>query len=1147
MLKKVSLLLFCLLLVSPVFSVDETQVTKQIIEIYDEDLNLVHEKTCFSEECTTNFDQICNINYMVITKTYHNPVPYTGSPEGCDCYGSSPVHCSGGCSLMDNPVTRVYFIKLNCPGTCEECTNAGFEWCNRGWLEIKTGDNDWESLSRKVDLPSSGYAKIVMIKQADYPTDNAQAFYIKQDDNNYYKFSWSGSGYDSQGIYKIVAGNTVDSSSMTGTIDTDGKEYTIEMWWDPSFMRLDINGQRVKDVSTIDTTELNPTSFTLKSSQIDLGLKSIEIYNAYGGSIGSLIFSDNFQDQGLVAHWDMDENSGSIVRDSSGYDNDGKADTSNPNTKILAIGDHYSTCYISDYDVHYYNPESGTDLVPDEVDGINLYDFDVIYWRGDDELNPSASDIDQLKTFLQKGKGIYDISAGMQRDGLSGQDFHPGSSYGGSGGNYHILTSNHYVTSGYSGDYKSCVTQCYSAGYNNYKSGATALAKETSGCCGGNTYTMLAKEWNGGKVFWAAGCTADSAMFHRAIDWLSPTANWVEGKYGSALEFDGVDDYVEVPDIINSSNSFSVGAWVKTFDLTRPEWETTIVNQRIGAVAWTLYQGSDSKFKFTVWHNGSVAWTAVSPTIEANKWYHITGVYNKEDSNIKIYLNGIASSPVTTTDSIADVATSTRIGWGANANRFFNGIIDDVRIYNRALSAGEIKSLYESEQYIWEAVDTKLPANAHEWDSGECFQSCREGGAAGKCCTSSIVQSLAITGRVAGPGVGPTITPPSGTICTLCNESITSEADCDSLYGAEWYYVACDSTPANCFGTCITKPEDCGPCGVGELFLLFRYPDVDEGLIGTTPCYSMDTHKCYHVGEDAMSIAESTHHMGGQTTTTYQSMTGHATKNRITGAVTYEDVMPNITRGDVLEFVVNAFTDPDLLSQCIGIEAGGPCTASFTVEDDNGVKIYPVDDSSESMPWDFLEEGWLGSVNTSILGPSGLLYNCDKTYTIVVNVSSPTASGQISKDFFVNCVPSLTVTPKTLQLALGQNIYDNVFKITIKNPTDDNFLGGTLTMTNPSPYNDDSILAQLAFVGAEPGNNDQLTDITIPSVSHYEANVFMERAHRSDSYKMLFAFTANSGSVNLNDRATINIFSEALTEFGWIHILLVLSLAAVFV
>jgi len=649
-----------------------------------------------------------------------------------------------------------------------------------------------------------------MIKQADYPTDNAQAFYIKQDDNNYYKFSWSGSGYDSQGIYKVVAGNTVDSSSMTGTIDTDGKEYTIEMWWDPSFMRLDINGQRVKDVSTTDTTELNPTSFTLKSSQIDLGLKSIEIYNAYGGSIGSLIFSDNFQDQGLVAHWDMDENSGSIVRDSSGYDNDGKADTSNPNTKILAIGDHYSTCYISDYDVHYYNPESGTDLVPDEVDGINLYDFDVIYWRGDDELNPSASDIDQLKTFLQKGKGIYDISAGMQRDGLSGQDFHPGSSYGGSGGNYHILTSNHYVTSGYSGDYKSCVTQCYSAGYNNYKSGATALAKETSGCCGGNTYTMLAREWNGGKVFWAAGCTADSAMFHRAIDWLSPTANWVSGKYGSALEFDGVDDYVRVPDSDSLDlTKFTVSLWIKPNALGTGSWQG-IIGKGTGDKNnrnYALFQRLDDNRLHYSFSDGNdwVSYSSVG-SLTIGDWYYVVMTYDQ--ANFCLYINGEKDSCVP--ESRVPLTTSEPLYIGRLPDYgAFNGAIDDVRIYNRALSADEIQSLYESEQYIWETVDTKPPANAHEWDSGECFQGCREGGAAGKCCTGSIVQSLAITGRVAGPGVGPTITPPPGTICTLCNESITSEADCDSLYGAEWYYVACDSTPANCFGTCITKPEDC--------------------------------------------------------------------------------------------------------------------------------------------------------------------------------------------------------------------------------------------------------------------------------------------------------------------------------------------------
>jgi len=156
------------------------------------------------------------------------------------------------------------------------------------WIEITTGDNDKEDLSKNIHLSSSGYAKIKMIKRKDYPTDNAQALYLREDENNYYYFRWEGSGYTTQGVRKIIDGNIVDSYNTTGTVNNNDQEYIIEMWWSPVSLRLDIDGETIKDMSTSDTTELIPTSFYLANSQIDLDLESIEFtgFQVYSFTLG---------------------------------------------------------------------------------------------------------------------------------------------------------------------------------------------------------------------------------------------------------------------------------------------------------------------------------------------------------------------------------------------------------------------------------------------------------------------------------------------------------------------------------------------------------------------------------------------------------------------------------------------------------------------------------------------------------------------------------------------------------------------------------------------------------------------------------------------------------------------------------------------
>jgi len=147
------------------------------------------------------------------------------------------------------------------------------------WLHVLTGDNDAENATAYADIPTSGYAKIVFIKRLDYPTDNVQSLYLFQDANNYYQFNWQGSGYSTQGVYKVVGSSTVDSSAERGTVDTNGNEYTIEMWWTPSSMKLAIDGTVRKDITTTNTTAINPSYFKFYSSQINFDWESIEIHS----------------------------------------------------------------------------------------------------------------------------------------------------------------------------------------------------------------------------------------------------------------------------------------------------------------------------------------------------------------------------------------------------------------------------------------------------------------------------------------------------------------------------------------------------------------------------------------------------------------------------------------------------------------------------------------------------------------------------------------------------------------------------------------------------------------------------------------------------------------------------------------------------
>ena len=159
------------------------------------------------------------------------------------------------------------------------------------------------------------------------------------------------------------------------------------------------------------------------------------------------------------------------------------------------------------------------------------------------------------------------------------------------------------------------------------------------------------------------------------------------GKYGTACEFDGTDDFVDLgdPDDLNITGAVSVSAWIK--QPVQNDWYNTIVrrgavNGGLGSDQYYLAFSSDSSLIFYVANDSSnlVAGFPNGPPL--NTWTHVEGVYNGSDTAY-LYINGV----LVDSDYSAGFGSlnsnwyndGAAIGCDHNFNQFFDGLIDDVR------------------------------------------------------------------------------------------------------------------------------------------------------------------------------------------------------------------------------------------------------------------------------------------------------------------------------------------------------------------------------------------------------------------------------------------------------------------------------------
>jgi hypothetical protein len=170
------------------------------------------------------------------------------------------------------------------------------------------------------------------------------------------------------------------------------------------------------------------------------------------------------------------------------------------------------------------------------------------------------------------------------------------------------------------------------------------------------------------------------------------------GKFGAAVQFDGTDDYINILDAnsLDLTTGMTIEAWVNPTNVTG--YKTVISkdngtnNQSYTLSANNNTSGAANQRPNTRIRSGSTTTTITGTTkLILNTWAHLACTY--DGTTLRYYQNGVQVATVAVTASMTVTANPLRIGGTtALAAQYFAGLIDEVRIYNRALTAVEIQA-----------------------------------------------------------------------------------------------------------------------------------------------------------------------------------------------------------------------------------------------------------------------------------------------------------------------------------------------------------------------------------------------------------------------------------------------------------------------
>ena len=217
--------------------------------------------------------------------------------------------------------------------------------------------------------------------------------------------------------------------------------------------------------------------------------------------------------------------------------------------------------------------------------------------------------------------------------------------------------------------------------------------------CPGDVLSGLVGWWRFDEL--AGTVAADSIGGHDGT--LTGGASWTQGHHGGAISFDGVDDSVEIGTSVvyaTQAAAFSFSAWI---DLTDYFNDTPDVMQiQSDTVSpFNVLLSADPNYLGISAGSGDSSWVAIKTSVQPTTtiWHHVAVVFDGSDPTLvgaySIYLDAVGQ-PVAAAGGYGSTTQASRIGAGRDVNNRWHGLVEDVRIYARALSPADVAQAYSA-------------------------------------------------------------------------------------------------------------------------------------------------------------------------------------------------------------------------------------------------------------------------------------------------------------------------------------------------------------------------------------------------------------------------------------------------------------------
>jgi hypothetical protein len=186
-----------------------------------------------------------------------------------------------------------------------------------------------------------------------------------------------------------------------------------------------------------------------------------------------------------------------------------------------------------------------------------------------------------------------------------------------------------------------------------------------------------------------------------------------QGKFGRALDFDGVNDWVTIADsaTLDLTTGMTVEAWVYPTANAGDSWTTVLIKERAGGEVFSLYASADtntpSVYVVSAGQPNTPLDARGTSPLPLNAWTHLAATY--DGTTLRLYTAGIEVASRAVGGPLLTSTGALRIGGNAVWGEFFQGRIDEVRVYDRALTQAEIVADMNAPVNDPSSADTTAP------------------------------------------------------------------------------------------------------------------------------------------------------------------------------------------------------------------------------------------------------------------------------------------------------------------------------------------------------------------------------------------------------------------------------------------------------